>query len=117
MDTKAASPAPVTEERLAEIEALAELAAEVRRLRAALLALVDAEEAVRAAHNGLGHAPNPHDRMLHEPSGGDVQVFDLVGDCAACGGAQYGADHEKNYAVGDAREALGMDRRPWEVRP
>lgn len=93
------------------------MAEEAARLRAALLALVNAEEAWRDALNGNGHDPEPHDQLLHEPSNGVIEAFDLVGDCAACGGAQYGADHERSLAFGDAREALGMERRAWEARP
>lgn len=76
--------------------------------------VVLASEAVRDACNGYGHSGRDHDRMLHFASDGPVQIYDQVGDCAGCGGAEYGAEDTLNAAMGDLREALGMKRRPWE---
>jgi hypothetical protein len=88
-------------------------------LMTAARAFVAADEAVRDAINGGGH-PGEHDRLLHfEPCNflsGVAHVYDLSGDCSACGGAQYGTEADRNLAMGDLREALGMERRPWEVR-
>lgn len=88
-------------------------------LREAAQALVDADEASRDAANGIGH-PGPHDREIHmDPCTnmpGIEHVYDLVGDCAQCGGAQYGTGDARNLALGDLRAALGMERRPWEER-
>jgi hypothetical protein len=77
--------------------------------------VVLASEAVRDARNGSGHPGEPHNRDLHFATGGPVEVFDISGDCSACGGAEYGWDDVLNAAMGDLREALGMNRRPWEV--
>ena len=68
--------------------------------------------------NGQGHPGEPHDRVLAHPYssvlGPEVAVYETVGDCAKCGGAQYGADDLENAAWGDLREALGLRRYQWQ---
>ena len=72
----------------------------------------------RDAINGATHPGEPHDKVLHfDPctnQPGVAHVYDLVGDCAACGGAQYGADDLQNAAEGDLRAALGLERYGWQ---
>lgn len=82
------------------------------------LAVVLAQEKVRDSINGGGHPGADHDAWLREPRDPNaaVHIYDTVGDCAACGGSQYGAEYELNIAFGDLREALGMERRAWEER-
>lgn len=86
-------------------------------LLASARAVLRAVDAHRDAVNGLAHPDEPHDRWLWQPSAGDVQIYSSVGDCAACGGAQYGTEDDLNMAHGDLREAVGETRLPWEVRP
>lgn len=76
--------------------------------------VIRAVDANRDARNGAGHPGEPHDWDLWESMGGEVEVYNTVGDCAACGGAQYGTDDEMNGAIGDLRAALDMERLPWE---
>lgn len=86
-------------------------------LRDAALALVDAEEALRDAINGQGHLGENHDDWLApggHPMGDGVVMHDIVGDCSACGGAQYGAEDNKTRAYARLRVALGLPLRPWE---
>jgi hypothetical protein len=91
----------------------------VMDLRAAAEGVVLAQEHLRDAINGVAH-DGPHDKMLHfEPCTnlpGVEHVYDLTGDCAQCGGDQYGAEDAYNLALGDLREALGHERRAWEQR-
>jgi len=72
----------------------------------------------RDAINGNTHPGEPHDNVLHfEPCTnlpGVAHAYDLVGDCARCGGAQYGADDLENAAWGDLRAALGLPRYQWQ---
>lgn len=91
---------------------------EALTLEGAAREVVAAVEAQRDAINGIGHPGREHDTVLREPRDPDasVHIYDTVGDCAACGGAQYGSDDRMNLAMGDLREALGMERRPWETR-
>lgn len=86
------------------------------RLRDAALEVVNAQESVRDALNGLGHSGNPHDGVLAPPRDPDAAfyVIDQVSDCAACGGAQYGTEDDLNRAYGRLRAALGLEVRPWE---
>lgn len=78
-------------------------------------ALLRAEDAVRDAINGLGHPGTLHDDALWMgPTISGVSIRDAVADCAACGGAQYGADEERNIALGNLRVALGRKPLPWE---
>lgn len=85
-------------------------------LRDAALEVVRAQEAVREAINGFGHPSEPHDDALASPRDprAEFYVIDQVGDCATCGGAQYGAEDELNRAYGRLRAALGLEVRPWE---
>jgi hypothetical protein len=88
------------------------------KLRAAAIEVLRATDAYRDAVNGVGHKGEPHDRMLHfDPCTADptVHLYDLSGDCANCGGAQYGTEDELHRAIGDLREAVGQDRYPWET--
>jgi hypothetical protein len=85
-------------------------------LRQAALAVVEAHEAVRDALNGMGHDGEPHDDALapeRDPRA-EFYIIDQVGDCAACGGARYGAEMTENAAFGQLRAALGLEVRPWE---
>jgi len=77
-------------------------------------AVLRAVDAYRDAVNGLGHPSEPHDRMLWHSTGGDMEIYSPVDDCAACGGAQYGTEDALNQAHGDLREAVGEPRKPWE---
>ena len=83
-------------------------------LETAAKAVLRSVDAYRDAVNGLGHPSEPHDQMLWHPTGGDFEIYSPVGDCAACGGQQYGAEDALNRAHGDLREALGEPRLPWE---
>ena len=86
-------------------------------LREAAERVIVAADACRDAINGLGHPGEKHDRYIHfGPSPGGIEIFDQVGDCAACGGAQYGTEDTLSEAYGDLRAALGQERKPWEVR-
>ena len=88
-------------------------------LRAAAMEVVRAHEAVRNALNGFGHPDEPHDSVLgdlYRRGTDEVQIIDQVGDCAACGGAQYGAEDAENAAFGWLREELGLEIRSWEQR-
>lgn len=90
--------------------------ARAERLREAALEVVRAQEAVRQAINGFGHEGEEHDQVLHfhglcTP---EYEVLDSVGDCAACGGAQYGTEDDLNRAYGRLRAALSLEVRPWE---
>lgn len=85
-------------------------------LRAAATEVLRAADAYRDTLNGLGHPGEPHDRVLHAAMARGVEVFDLVGDCSACGGRQYGTEYELQGAYGGLREALGQPRLPWEER-
>lgn len=84
------------------------------RLRQAAAAVIRATDAHRDALNGLGHEGVPHDRYLAQPPVNGFEIRDLVGDCAACGGAQYGTEDDLQGAVADLRAALGEERKPWE---
>ncbi len=83
-------------------------------LYAAARAVLRAADAYRDAINGHGHPGEPHDQMLWHRLPGGVQIYSPVGDCAHCGGAQYGAEDTLTQAYGDLREAVGEPRRPWE---
>ena len=83
-------------------------------LEAAAKAVLRAADAYRDAINGQGHPGEPHDRFLWSRLPGDMQIYSPVGDCAACGGAQYGAEDALDVAYGALREALGEPRLPWE---
>lgn len=85
-------------------------------VRDAAAEVLRAADAYRDAVNGGGHDGEPHDQVLHRALPGDVQIYDQVGDCAHCGGAQYSTEDDLNRAYGDLREALDQTRRPWEVR-
>lgn len=86
----------------------------MRDLRTAAKDVLRAVDAHREAVNGQGHPDEPHDRMLWHPLPGDIQIYSAVGDCAMCGGAQYGTEDSLNEAYGDLREALDEPRLPWE---
>lgn len=73
-------------------------------------ALIRAEDAVRDSINGQGHPGRPHDDALY--MGGPIR--DTFGDCATCGGAQYGAEDTKNTAVANLRVLLGHEALPFE---
>lgn len=85
-------------------------------LRDAALSLVRAYDANVDAINGLGHVGEDHDKWLHfgpvSPDG--VEIFDTVGDCAACGGAQYGSEDAVQHAIVAVKLALGEPLRPYE---
>ena len=83
-------------------------------LETAAKAVLRAADACRDAINGQGHDGEPHDWMLWHPSGGDMEIYSQVDDCAACGGAQYGTEDDLNAAHGDLREAVGEPREWWE---
>ena len=83
-------------------------------LETAARAVLRAADALRDAINGKGHPGDPHDRDLWRRLPGDVQIYSPVGDCAHCGGAQYGAEGTLTQAYGDLRAALGEARLPWE---
>jgi hypothetical protein len=86
----------------------------VASLEVAATEVLRAADALRDARNGEGHPGEPHDKLLHMQPFGEVEVFDLVDDCSACGGAQYGTEYELYRAYGDLREALGQPRMAWE---
>jgi len=86
----------------------------VVNLETAAKAVLRAVDAYRDAINGQGHPGEPHDRDLWHSSGGYVEIYSPVGDCAACGGAQYGTEDDLSQAYGDLRAALGEPRKPWE---
>lgn len=71
-----------------------------------------ATDALRDAINGHGHPGEPHDEVLAIP---DSIFHGPSLDCAACGGAQVGCEDDLNTARGDLREALGHERKPWEI--
>ena len=78
--------------------------------------MLNAVDANRDAINGQGHEGS-HDRAVHmDPctSIPDLHIYDTFGDCAACGGAQYGTEDTLSQAYGDLRAALGQPRKPWE---
>ena len=79
-------------------------------------AVLDAADALRDAINGQGHPGEEHNRDLWQPLPGDMQIYSPVGDCSACGGAEYQAEDALAVAYGDLRAALGRPRLPWEVR-
>jgi hypothetical protein len=81
------------------------------RLRTAALALVRAMDAHVDALNGQGHPGEPHDDALY--FGGIVR--DMIGDCAACGGAQYSAEDAEQRAAVAVKLALGEPLRPYET--
>ncbi len=87
------------------------------KLRDAAERVIRATDANRDAINGGGH-DGPHDKVLHiDPCinfPGVEHVYDLIGDCAQCGGAQYGTEDELHGAIGDLRAALGYERKPWQ---
>ena len=85
-------------------------------LEEAARAVLVATDKQRDAINGKGHPGEPHDLMFHQPpaEGDTFEVFSDSTDCCACAGACYGSDIDLNTAIGDLREALGEDRRPWE---
>jgi hypothetical protein len=81
----------------------------------ALKALVAAQEKYRDARNGLGHDGEKHDKALWPgPLPGGGKLYDLVGDCAACGGAQYVAEDSLHVAFVAAKIALGLPLWPFE---
>lgn len=87
------------------------------KLREAAMRLVEAQELNRDAINGMGHEGEPHDKVLHPdpPPGADFDVFDITGDCSACGGAQYGTEDALTAAYAQLRFVLGLPLRPWEA--
>ena len=87
-----------------------------KAVRFAAQAVLDAADAYRDALNGAGHPGEDHDTWLREPRDPNAafHIYDTVGDCSACGGAQYGTEDALTQAYGDLRAALGHDRLPWE---
>lgn len=87
-------------------------------LHDAALSLVRAYDAYNDALNGLGHPGEAHDRVLHfEPCTnlpGVAHVYSDSSDCAACGGAQYGSEHDVQVAVVALKLALAEPLRPYE---
>ena len=87
-------------------------------LREAAERVIRAVDAYRDAVNGLGHASEPHDQVIHmEPccaGSPEMHVYSNSTDCAACGGSEYGTEAELMTAHGDLRVALGGSRLPWE---
>ena len=88
-------------------------------LRKAAENVLRAVDTYRDAVNGEGHGDEDHDRYLHmDPCTslrGVQHVYDPVGDCSACGGAQYGTDAELQHAYGALRVAVGQKPKPWEA--
>lgn len=90
-------------------------------LDVAARAVLRATDACRDALNGQAHE-GPHDRDVHiEPccagaaiDPGSVHVYDTTGDCAQCGGAQYGTEDTLQQAVVDLRLVLGEPLLPHE---
>ena len=74
-------------------------------------AVIEADDRYRDAKNGLGHPGTPHDRDLRDPGG---SFYDPIGDCAACGGAQYGTDDEQQRAHVRLRLSLGLPLQGWQ---
>lgn len=85
-------------------------------LERAAQAVLDATDALRDAINGIGHQGRSHDDVLAPPRDprAEFAIIDTVGDCSACGGAQYGCEDTLNAAIGNLRVALGHERLPWE---
>lgn len=83
-------------------------------LEKAALAVLLAEDAVRDAMNGYGHPGEEHDHVLGDLDGDRHPVCSTVDDCAACGGAQYGAEDARNIATAALRVALGREPMPFE---
>jgi hypothetical protein len=87
-------------------------------LREAALDVIRTTDAYRDAVNGIGHPGEDHDKALHfEPCAlaPDGHLYDLTGDCAACGGAQYGTEDSVQKAMGLLRAAVGLPKKPWET--
>lgn len=85
-------------------------------LRTAALSLVRAYDANVDAINGLGHPGEDHDTFLREPRNPNAafHIYDIVSDCAACGGAQYGSEDEVQRAIVAVKMALGEQLRTYE---
>ena len=80
-------------------------------LVAASKAVIEADDRYGDAMNGLGHPGTPHDRALRNEFDA---LPDVIGDCAACGGAQYGTEDERLRAHVRLRLALGLPLRKWQ---
>lgn len=83
---------------------------QIERLRAVITAAIRAKEAYRDAINGLGHPGEPHNRDLWHSMGGDMEIYSPVGDCSACGGAQYGCEDGVEVAFDALYDAVGLPR-------
>jgi hypothetical protein len=88
-----------------------------RLLRDAALEVLRATDAYRDALNGQGHA-GPHDRYIHFDPCTDLpgveHVYDITGDCSACGGSQYGTEDDLQRAIVRLRLVVGEPLQPWE---
>lgn len=72
-------------------------------------------DAYRDAQNGMAHPAEKHDRDLRRLVGApDFEVYDLIGDCSACAGSQYGTEFELQQAIVGLRLALGEPLLPFE---
>ena len=82
--------------------------ADYEALTDALAGLLRARQAYIDAVNGKGHPGEEHDEALVHASDKDAEwrVIDVVGDCAGCGGAQYGTEDEMNHFYDEAEAAL-----------
>lgn len=87
----------------------------IRKAAEEVLRCVDA---YRDAQNGLGHEGTPHDRDIHIDPCTNLSyvehIYDITGDCAGCGGAQYGTEYQLQQAYGQLRRALGQEPMAWE---
>jgi hypothetical protein len=90
---------------------------EPESLRAAALEVLRATDANRDALNGEGHS-GLHNQDIHfDPCtdlSGVAHIYDITGDCSACGGAQYGSDDDLQRAIVRLRLVLGEPLQPWE---
>jgi hypothetical protein len=79
--------------------------------------VIAAVDAYRDAVNGLGHPGEEHNRDLHFepcPLAPEGHIYDMTGDCSACGGAQYGTEDALTHAHLALRDALGLPRQTWQ---
>ena len=87
---------------------------QAKGLRERIKDITNAADAYVDAVNGRGHEGTKHDRDLWHPMPGDVQVYSTVGDCAGCGGAQYGTEYELQVAYVAGKLVAGLPLRPYE---
>lgn len=84
-------------------------------LHEAAVAVLAATDALRDAGNGHGHPGEAHDHVLGDLLSRPHRVCDPIADCAACGGAEYGAEDHLHRAIGRLRLAVGQEPKPWEA--